>query len=262
MIQLIKIKNSSDLMATIKNDPLKSKLIILKKGRIKTVVNGREICLSGYGIINKSPITNSQFLEAETTDAFVVEYDDKERDILLSQAFILLCPMTGVFRQLLSPKQFDKLNLVLELLQHEKSNSEIALLLVLLIIKYLDSFRNEESVVNIANHPIVSEFVRLTNKDFCISHEVKYYANKMSISDRTLNRVFKEFTGITPKQSLTFRLNVEAKKNLIKQMSVKEISYALGFSTPEYFNSFFNKQNGYSPSAYFKGLSYNHGFLS
>ncbi len=77
------------------------------------------------------------------------------------------------------------------------------------------------------------------------------YAEKLGVSIRTLNRVFKQTTGITPKASLNYRLNLSAKAQLQQNShSVKEISYRLGFTSPAYFHEFFRKSNGQTPGEY------------
>ncbi|MAO07352.1 MAG: AraC family transcriptional regulator [Alteromonas sp.] len=78
----------------------------------------------------------------------------------------------------------------------------------------------------------------------------KDYANHLSVHVNYLNRSVKSVTGKTTTAHISERIAQEAKAILQHtHWNVSEIAYALGFDYPTYFNNFFKKQMGKSPSA-------------
>lgn len=83
-------------------------------------------------------------------------------------------------------------------------------------------------------------------------HKVSDYASDIHISAKHLSHTIRELTGKTAKTLIQDRITLEAKRLLWHtDLSVKEISYKLGFEEPLHFSGFFKKQAGLSPS-YFR----------
>lgn len=78
-------------------------------------------------------------------------------------------------------------------------------------------------------------------------------AQDLLLSRSTLYRKIKAMTGMSP---LDFMKNVKMKKacELLNrhQMSVSEIAYALGFTSPKYFTKCFKEELGQTPTEYQK----------
>lgn len=78
----------------------------------------------------------------------------------------------------------------------------------------------------------------------------KDYAENLSVHVNYLNRAVKEVTGKTTTTHISERIVNEAKAILqYTKWNISEIAYALGFEYPTYFNNFFKKQTGTSPSS-------------
>jgi AraC-like DNA-binding protein len=76
-------------------------------------------------------------------------------------------------------------------------------------------------------------------------------ADEMELERSVFSRRFKEATGIPPKEHIDqLRLQKALSLLLDKQMSLKEISEACGFSDPGYMGKFFKKKMGVSPSKF------------
>ncbi len=76
------------------------------------------------------------------------------------------------------------------------------------------------------------------------------YAEHLSVHVNHLNRAVKEVTGKTTTEHLSERIVREAKA-LLKHTdwSINEIAYSLGYEYPTYFNNFFKKQTGVTPTS-------------
>lgn len=76
------------------------------------------------------------------------------------------------------------------------------------------------------------------------------YAVNLSVHVNYLNRAVKEVTGKTTTAHLTERMIVEARALLLHtDWSINDIAYSLGYEYPTYFNNFFKKQTGITPSS-------------
>ncbi|MDO7886225.1 helix-turn-helix domain-containing protein [Hymenobacter cheonanensis] len=81
------------------------------------------------------------------------------------------------------------------------------------------------------------------------------FARQLSVHVNHLNRAVRTLTGKTTSAHIAERLIGEAKALLQHtSWSTAEIAYALGFAYPTYFNNFFKKQTGTTPSALRAGL--------
>jgi len=76
------------------------------------------------------------------------------------------------------------------------------------------------------------------------------YAEQLSVHVNHLNRAVKEVTGKTTTTHLADRMLSEARA-LLKHTdwTINEIAYSLGYEYPTYFNNFFKKQTGVTPSS-------------
>lgn len=81
-------------------------------------------------------------------------------------------------------------------------------------------------------------------------------AKATKMSQRSLNRVVREASGMTPVQ-LVRALRIEKAKVLLSGTSktIAEIAYETGFTEPSYFTKVFKKTQGTSPTAWRKALA-------
>ena len=98
---------------------------------------------------------------------------------------------------------------------------------------------------------VIESFNELIQNHFSRERSVQFYANALHIHPNYLNFLMKKYTGMTAKQIILDHIFLEA-KNLLNSpsLTVKEISYELGFATPACFSSFFKKMSAISPSKY------------
>lgn len=93
-------------------------------------------------------------------------------------------------------------------------------------------------------HELVEEFI-LTE------HTTQFYAQKMNITDRHLNRIVQHSFGMSTMQFIHKRLIIEAKRMILENRhSLVEISNQLGFGEYAYFSTFFKKKTGLNPKQF------------
>ncbi len=73
---------------------------------------------------------------------------------------------------------------------------------------------------------------------------------KQFVSKYHLLRLFKKYYGLTPKKYLTEKRIEESRVLLQKGNSVKETCFAVGFTSPSSFSTWFKSKTGRSPMAF------------
>lgn len=88
---------------------------------------------------------------------------------------------------------------------------------------------------------------------------VQNIAEALSLNTNSLYQIVKRYSGLSPKEFITNRLILEAKRRLYyaESPSIKELAYDLGFNDPEYFSRLFKKETGQTVSRFVQDLSRN-----
>jgi len=86
---------------------------------------------------------------------------------------------------------------------------------------------------------------------------IKRIAEELAVSTDTLYQIVKQYSGSSPKEFVTNRLILEARRRLYygQHTTVKELAFELGFNDPDYFSRLFKKITGKTVAAFFKDLS-------
>lgn len=141
-------------------------------------------------------------------------------------------------------------NIFAQLILSENNSKEVSEGLATHIITNTE-FPNSISTIeqiNNYNVKLSNRFINLlkTEKELCFS--VEYYAEKLNITKRSLDKATLEVFGCTAKAIITEQILSRA-KDLLKYTSepIKNISFDLGFSQESNFNIFFKKKTGLSP---------------
>ncbi|WP_372755328.1 helix-turn-helix domain-containing protein [Mariniflexile sp.] len=117
---------------------------------------------------------------------------------------------------------------------------------------YCDGQCNIKSVASKYNSKaqLVYSFKQLVNTHVFKHHEVVYYADKLHISPKYLNECVKEVLKVGAKSIIMEQLLMRSRHALkFSNKTIKEISFSLGFSSPDYFCYFFKLHTGNTPSA-------------
>ncbi|GAB3519076.1 helix-turn-helix domain-containing protein [Emticicia fontis] len=107
----------------------------------------------------------------------------------------------------------------------------------------------------------MSQFIRfkLFIEENLTDHtSISTIAKKLGLNTNSLYYIVKQYSGLSPKEFITNRLILEAKRRLYyAESSVKELAYDLGFNDPEYFSRLFKKETGKTITAFVQDLSGN-----
>ncbi len=133
-----------------------------------------------------------------------------------------------------------------------KNKEEAILSLLKALFVYCDGKCNIKSVITEKNNlksALVIKFKKCIDQQITRYHEVGQYAQMLNVSDKYLNDCVKKTLGVNAKYLIDEQLIMRSRHNLkFSSKSIKEISFDLGFSSPDYFSFFFKKQTGISPS--------------
>lgn len=139
-----------------------------------------------------------------------------------------------------------------ELLSTNLKHREDAILALLnTFFVYCDGKCNIKSVItdNNAKSALVYRFKKSINQYVAQCHEVGYYANILSVSDKYLNECVKEVLGVNAKHLIDEQLVMRSRHSLkFTDKTIKEVGYELGFSSPDYFSYFLKRHTGFTPS--------------
>lgn len=145
------------------------------------------------------------------------------------------------------------LEMIDELLGTHLNHKDDAILSLLnTFFVYCDGQCNIKSVVSNNNSKtnVVYKFKKLVDKHIDKQHEVADYAELLNLSPKYLNECVKEVLGVSSKSIIKEQLLMRSRHALkFSDKTIKEISFELGFSSPDYFSYFFKTHAGITPSA-------------
>ncbi|MEO9891888.1 helix-turn-helix domain-containing protein [Aurantibacter sp.] len=145
------------------------------------------------------------------------------------------------------------LEMIDELIGSELNHKEEAILSLLnTFFVYCDGQCNIKSIAskNNSKSNMVYKFKKLVDQHVTEYHEVAEYANLLNITPKYLNECVQEVLYVGSKSIIIEQLLMRSRHDLkFSDKTIKEISFDLGFSTPDYFSYFFKTHTGYTPSA-------------
>jgi AraC family transcriptional activator of pobA len=147
----------------------------------------------------------------------------------------------------------------LMILENEGNNEKkVDKLLNLLDIIHIEITRKyllaNNHAVRSYNHKI-NEFEKFLEQNYKSQKSPSFYASKMNITLKHLNRICREILDETATEIITKRVILEAKRMLIqKNKAISEIADELGYINYPYFTKLFKKQTGVTPTEFRNGL--------
>lgn len=127
---------------------------------------------------------------------------------------------------------------------------------------YIDLTREYTSDFDLSNNShssylhILENFEHLLDQFYDKQKLPKFYADKLNISTKHLNRVVKETINKTTNQMISDRVILEAKRLIVhSNSSLSNISETLEFSDYAYFSKYFKSRTGITPMNFKKKYS-------
>ena len=95
---------------------------------------------------------------------------------------------------------------------------------------------------------LFNRFMMLLEKDYKISRDVNYYAEKMNISSKYLTNIVSQVTGHTPQTIIDHYVILQLKMHLKRTtQSIKEMAWEFHFADVSFFCRYFKKHTGLTP---------------
>lgn len=92
---------------------------------------------------------------------------------------------------------------------------------------------------------LFNRFMMLLERDYKISRDVNYYAEKMNISSKYLTNIVNQVTGHTPKTIIDQYVILQLKMHLKRTtQSIKEMAWEFHFADVSFFCRYFKKHTG------------------
>lgn len=95
---------------------------------------------------------------------------------------------------------------------------------------------------------LFNRFMMMLERDYKISRDVNYYAEKMNISSKYLTNIVNQVTGHTPKTIIDQYVILQLKMHLKRTtQSIKEMAWEFHFADVSFFCRYFKKHTGLTP---------------
>jgi AraC-like DNA-binding protein len=144
------------------------------------------------------------------------------------------------------------LEMIDELLGSQLNHKEDAILSLLnAFFVYCDGQCNIKSIItnNNSKTALVYKFKKLVDKYVTEHHEVAHYSKALNISPKYLNECVSQVLSTSSKSIIVEQILMRSRHSLkFSNKTIKEISFEMGFSSPDYFSYFFKKHTGITPS--------------
>lgn len=221
-----------------------------------TVGRGSLVCFSSGTFLEPIEISNDFYFKALvlSSDTFHIANAHGTPEIFNGRTKDYIRTLNDVEFSL-ADELFD---LTLRLLQLQQSRRNTKLSIVAALVNHVSDLmieKSEESTnyVNAATM-LFDRFIYLVNANANEQRALKFYANKLCVSERYLGTVIRQVSGQTAKTWIDRAVMTYAKVLLRHEdMSVSSVSDELKFANPSFFCSFFRRIAGCTPQEYRKG---------
>lgn len=113
--------------------------------------------------------------------------------------------------------------------------------------KYSETYSHQAHSYNIK----INKFEMLLEKYFRVEKRPSFYAEKLNITLKHLNRICNEILEKTVTEVIMDRVILEIKRMLVdKELAVNEVAFKVGYEDYSYFSRIFKKQTGFSPTEF------------
>lgn len=201
--------------------------------------------------------------EKQATEYFKIGFDDNCLSLLPRHFPFLINPFSDQKIKLTEPVS-DRLVSIFrnlrELLKEMNTDPDLILAHLNSLLTEINAayFADDRSHTN-ENLLTYSRFKRFIEEHLTRQPSIAEIAGALAVNTNSLYNLVKQYSGISPKEFLTERLILEAKRRLFYSeiSSIKNLAYDLGYNDPEYFGRLFKKVTGQTITAFIQDLSGN-----
>ncbi|MBK1895755.1 AraC family transcriptional regulator [Chryseobacterium paridis] len=119
--------------------------------------------------------------------------------------------------------------------------------------QFSKDYSNLDSSASISYFKHYQDFENLLEEYFTTEKSISYYASRLTISSKHLNRITQTVVKKTATEVITERVMLEAKRMLMYlNESLVEIAFRLGYEEYSYFVRVFRKSSGMTPTQFIK----------
>ncbi|MBE8714921.1 helix-turn-helix domain-containing protein [Sphingobacterium hungaricum] len=158
-----------------------------------------------------------------------------------------------------SKNRFERINTLAKLIQDEmaEEDSELAIVRQLLVTIFINieaerKLQESDSNELLCNQNITfKNFLAILEENFRRPEGVAFYAEKLFMSARNLNKITQSILNQSVSELIETRKLIEAKNLLLtSDKTISEIGFDLGYSDKAYFTHVFKKKAGQTPSEF------------
>jgi len=236
-------------------------LIFMLKGIAHHSVDLRQFDIKDNELLFILPHQIHQLpLAKHGTDYFKLGFDEHCLSLLPKQYPFLVNPFNNQKIQF-TPSVAGRLNSIFEMLRQLLSEMDTD---PELILAHLNSLLTEINTAYFSSEKSPADdklskyiYFKLFVENNLTDHTtVSDIAEKLTLNTNSLYNIVKHYSGLSPKEFITNRLILEAKRRLYyTESSIKELAYDLGFNDPEYFSRLFKKVTGKTITMFVQDLS-------
>ncbi len=142
-------------------------------------------------------------------------------------------------------------NMETEMSSSARHNEEMIRSYLKIFLMHCDRFHKQDypNDQNIYRSSEFRDFRIKLEEHFVSKHKVQDYCDMLGVSEKKLNDLCKQITGMKVSDIISQRILLEAKRLLLhSDQSTKEIAYYLNYTDPAHFSKFFKLKTGQSPT--------------
>ncbi len=250
---------SADILKVLK-EPIQQgfySLMLVIKGESTHMVDFQEYSITDGQLLFATPWQIHTMEKSAGTQSYGTSFGEELMNYLPSSFPFFTNPFGSPTIEVSQPvlQRFVSLfNSLDSVLQDDKSKPELVLVyLNALLTECNDSYFKDRKPTADAKDSL-TDFILFKNyvEDEFLNHpSVEQMAASLSMNTNSLYHLVRSKAGVSPKNYLTERLMLEAKRKLyLEDISIKELAYELNYNDPEYFSRLFKKYTGRSIPEY------------
>ncbi|WP_247236122.1 helix-turn-helix domain-containing protein [Telluribacter sp. SYSU D00476] len=212
-----------------------NQLLLMATGQVKAFVEG--VQLEGYEILFGNCFWEKAPASASNCKAVLFNNAEANQQLHISPADLqeLLFLFRALYQENEKPGYSNKLD-------------ALAAYLKIIMIKIANINASLHQGYDDEEKQLYRQYIELVSTQYKLRHEVAGFADQLHITARKLTEICKRSSGKGAKEIINGQLIAEAKRSLLFSASpVKEIAFALNFTSPEQFSHFFKKNTGIAP---------------